>query len=718
MNVEGGRPVRLKESLPAAFASYYLMSKSIQPGVWKMTFGRPEAISPLRTVRFAPAKKGLKKLPVVDLPPIAAEQIAFQRTTRGLVLEFPLAAGEEIYGLGLQLKSFRQTRKQKMMRANSDPVADTGDSHAPVPFYVSTAGYAVLIDTARYASFYCGSHQKTADIPDLPPSTGEKIVATSVEELYGVGRMQAARNMIVEVPHAPGVSVYLFAGPTMLDAIRRYVLFSGGGALPPMWGLGIWYRCYAKFNQEETLELARSFREANLPCDVLGLEPGWQTKSYSCSFVWDRQSFPAPEKMTADLADSGYKLNLWEHAFVHPTSPLHAPLKDGSGDYAVWEGLVPDFSLASTRDLFSKYHEETFVQQGIAGFKLDECDNSNFIPQPWSFPEHSRFPGGADGEQMHSLFGLLYQQAILDPFRRRNLRTFSEVRNSHLLAASLPFVLYSDLYDQSDFLRGLVNSGFSGLLWSPEVRSCESVEDLIRRVQSVVLSPQALINAWMIPNPPWQQFDLQKNIAGEPLENWKEVEAQIRRIFEFRMSLLPLLYRAFASYHFDGTPPFRALVVDWPDDPECHDVDNQYLIGDTLMAAPVLTGQRQRRVYFPKGRWYDFQSHAAYEGAQWVELQTPLEYMPVFVRDQTLLPLAKPVPFVARDTVLEVTVRVYGNAPQPFSLYVDDGVSFDYEKGVFGSMELSWTPERQGTVVRRGRKLAERYRVTGWEKVA
>src|SRR5208282_3727637 len=98
---------------------------------------------------------------------------------------------------------------------------------------------------------------------------------TSTAELYRA-RTQRVKTMLVDVPVAPGVDVYVFAGPTMLEAVERYNLFSGGGAMPPMWGLGIHYRGYAKYGEEDSLALATRIRDQHIPCDTWGVEPGWQ----------------------------------------------------------------------------------------------------------------------------------------------------------------------------------------------------------------------------------------------------------------------------------------------------------------------------------------------------------------------------------------------------------------------------------------------------------
>ncbi len=129
------------------------------------------------------------------------------------------------------------------------------------------------------------------------------------------------------VPDAEGLDVYLFEGPTMQDAVRRYNLFAGGGPVPPLWGLGIWYRGLGDYTQQESLALARQLRDDHMPCDVWGVEPGWQTKAYSCSFVWNLQKFPKPDEFIRDLKAMGYRTNFWEHAFTHPESPIHDALK-------------------------------------------------------------------------------------------------------------------------------------------------------------------------------------------------------------------------------------------------------------------------------------------------------------------------------------------------------------------------------------------------------
>ena len=683
------------------------------PGIWRVRLGKPEPLTPVQVRHYQPVLEQLNKLPAVKSAPVDLATISGTSSLRGYEVGLPLEPGEMVYGLGLQFRSFLQRGLKKKLRINADPAADLGDSHAPVPFYVTTRGYGVLVDTARYATFYCGNNIKK---DELHLKTVDEEIRSRVAQLppaYERFHMDQASRVLIEIPEAQGVDIYVFAGPAMSQAVQRYNLFAGGGPLPPRWGLGFWYRGYGEFTQQDVVKLAKEMRESSLPCDVFGLEPGWQSHSYSCSFTWS-DKFPKPHEMLAELSEANYQVNLWEHAFTHPSSPIHQGLMPYSGDYEVWDGLVPDFLGQTAREVFGNYHERELVAHGVSGFKLDECDNSDYT-RCWSFPELSRFPSGADGEQMHCFFGLKYQQTIQAIFDRGNTRTFGLVRSSHALATPYAFVLYSDLYDHKEFIRGVVNAGFSGLLWCPEVRDAENTEDLIRRLQTVIFSPLAMVNAWYIKNPPWKQVDRAKNNAGEFAEGWQVMEAACRRLIELRMQLVPYLYAAYVRYHKEGMPPFRALVMDYPDDPKTWTVDDQYLAGDSLLIAPVTAGENHREVYLPEGEWIDFWTNQRYGGRRKMNLPVPIDRMPVFVKAGSIIPLAKPTLHTQDAEAFKLTVRVYGDGKRSTTLYEDDGTP----NPAFTTVTLAWDSESHvGTIERSGPDQPFSYEVERWENVA
>jgi len=612
--------------------------------VLKVTLGTPEELTP-RT--YAPESK----ITVDEIAPELIPGLHFKKTDIGCVIELPLEGDEQVYGLGLQLKGFGHKGTKKFLRTNSDPISNTGDSHAPVPFFVTTNGIGVYIDTARYATFYCGFVKKH------PSGSKASEIKLTTDELYALKETEGTTSMSISIPAAGGADVYFFFGDTITETVSKYNRFSGGGCMPPLWGLGVLYRCCAKFDQAKVLEMVHYFRDNHIPCDTLGLEPGWQSHAYSSSYVWNNSLYPDPAALIAEFKENGFHLNLREQAFVDSSSPIYPELYPLSGDYQVWNGLVPDYSLEETQKIHSEYHKNYLIDSGVTGFKCDECDSSDYTGS-WSFPDCAAFPSSLDGERMHNLFGTLYCKSIERSLG--DIRTLSEIRQMSALCASHPFVLYSDLYGHEDFIRGLVNSGFSGILWSPEVRDAHSKYELLRRVQAVIFSTQALINAWYIDHTPWRDYDCEK---------------EIRELFELRMSFIPYLYSAFYRYHTEGVAPIRALVSDFSD-PEVRNIDDEFMFGSDVLVAPIAATKTSREVYLPRveGGWYDFFTGAHLDGGAKYTYDT--ENIPLFVRAGTVLPLAKPVEYIEADTKFEFTVRRYGSADfRPFALIEDDGLT-------------------------------------------
>ncbi|ANH84057.1 hypothetical protein A8C56_18680 [Niabella ginsenosidivorans] len=692
--------------------------EKVGPGIWKVTFGSPEKIRPADFKKEA-CWEGLKKLPDSNKPPIALDAVLFNQTEKGALARLKLESSERIYGFGLQVNTFEQRGLRRDIRTNSWTIGNIGFSHAPMPFYISSKGYGLLINTSRYVTFYMGAQHKleqsVALKQTLKEGPGED--ASSPAALYD-RHYEPSDDVEILADGTKGMELYVFEGPGMREVVERYNLYSGGGAIPPLWGLGLKYRAKSNFTAAEVINFSGYFRNNHIPCDMLGLEPGWQSAAYSCSYKWNEKNFSNPDSLLEIMQGMNYKLNLWEHAYVHPTSPIFDSILPYSGDYAVWKGAVPDFVTSEARHIFGGYHKNAFIDKGIASFKLDECDAAYYdkAQGEWSFPDIARFPSGIDGEQMRQLFGLLYQKTLSDEFRKVNRRTLLDVRASGLFAAPYCSVLYSDMYDHSDFVRMIVNSGFSGLNWSPEVRQTGSDADLIRRLQTTVMASQMVVDCWFLKNLPWYQYDREKNNRGEFLPNYRELEQKAKNLIELRMRLIPYLYAAFARYHFNGTPPFRALVLDYPDDPGVWKTDDEYMMGDAILCAPFIDGASSRKVYLPAGTWYDFNTGKKYQGGKEYAISMSLDQIPMFVKDGTILPLAKPVEYITPRTTFALKCRIYGTPGAPVRLFEDDGHTFNFERGAFNWVSLAWNRSRV-QLKRSGNFKGSLYKVTGWEVI-
>jgi len=686
-------------------------------GVWRIRFGRPEPDVPAAFRQREAMTGQINGIGGAGQVPFALETVLFRRASGRLVVYIPCnLPEEEIYGFGLDPGAYRQKGLRKYLTVSAQTWKETGASHGPVPFYVSTAGYGVYVDTARVPFVHVA---RLTPKGSRTNGLAKAQLETSETALYAGKEAGGQLEVVFDIPAAAGVDVYIFGGPTLREVVQRYILFSGGGCIPPMWGLGLKYRTYTKADQSTALDVARALRDFEIPCDMFGLEPGWQTHAYSSSLVWSPERFPDPDGLISQLDSLGFRLNLWEHAYIHPSSPLFDPLGDRSGDYLVWEGLVVDFVDTEASRLFADFHDVQFVRKGVTGFKLDECDRQIITDtKPFNYPYVTSFPSGIDGDQMTQLYGYLYQKAVYSVFRKHNLRTWGDVRATGALAAPLPFSLYSDAYGFDQYLRQLVNASFCGLLWSPEVRRAKSFEELANRVAMSAFAPQMCLNIWFAPNPIWLQYDGEKNRVSEllPADEQTRVADMIREIVNLRMSLLPYFYSAFYDYRYQGIPPTRSLLIDAPHDQKLLDVDNQFMFGKSLLVAPFMGSASEREVYFPsENDWVDYRTSIVYKGGKSYQFAGKPGEIPIFVQLNTLLPVARPLQHVGPDAMFEIMVRVYGDAPSPFTLYEDDGETFDFEKGERNRVLLEWS-KGKGSVSRYGRFEGRRYQINEWHK--
>jgi alpha-D-xyloside xylohydrolase len=707
--------------LPTALFIQVAVSQTIQtiaPGIWKISYGTPEKNLPSQ-FKEVPLSEALKTLPVVDTPPFEIQEIQFRKTAGDVVAEMRVDTAEKFYGFGLQTNAFEQRGMRREIRISSWVSGNIGFGHAVMPFYISSKGYGVLVNTARYTVFYMASKGKLNESMSkrIEANTDSPKIALTTIDLYGK-RHTASNEVSICIKGTEGVELYVFAGPGMRTVMQRYNLFSGGGALPPLWGLGFKYRAKATFNDKQVTDIAQYFRDNKVPCDMLGLEPGWQTHSYPCSFVWNKSNFSNPDAFIKNLNERAFKINLWEHAYTHASSPLFDSITPYSCDYSVWTGAVPDFISSGAQRIFANYHDSMFVKKGIAAFKLDESDAADYLvaEREWSFPDIAQFPSGIDGIQMRQLFGWLYNKTMINLYRKNNMRTLFDVRSSYLFAAPYPTVLYSDMYSHADFVRMIANSGFAGVNWSPEVRETANEADLIRRLQTSALSAQMVVNGWYLDLPPWLQYNVEKNVRRELLPGYKQLEEKARKLVDLRMSLIPYLYAAFARYYFEGIPPIRALVMDYPDDEHVIKTDDQYMLGESILCAPFIDSASTRTVYLPKGVWYDFNTNKKYEGGQFYIISMSLDQFPIFIKDNTILPLADPVQYITPETVLSVTCNIYGRPVQSLRLFEDNSFNYDYTRGIYNWVQLTWNGKK-GTVARKGNYKGRLYAITNWKVV-
>jgi alpha-D-xyloside xylohydrolase len=665
--------------------------EEVAPGVWKGIIGKPETLNFLSVAKPESKFKALSSLPVQKIPDQPQQLISSLRDN-SVYLRFPLEKEEQIYGFGLNFKTIHQRGRVLTLHVDHYGGRDDGRTHAPVPFFVSSRGYGVFINSTRYLKIWSGTAVRKDS--ENPPVVYDR----NTDKEWTSRPYSDAVEILVP---ADGVEVYLFAGPTSLDAVRRYNLFMGGGCLPPRWGLGFTHRVHRLYSAEDVKNEIKEFNDHNFPLDVIGLEPGWQSASYPCTFEWDQGRFPEPEKFVAELMKQDIRLNLWTNPYVSPESPVFNAIKPFTGSHTVWNGLVPDLFMDEAVEILKDQLMKSQVDIGISGYKIDEVDGyDHFL-----WPDVATFPSGISAEQMRQTYGLQIQKIIAGIYKERNQRTYGLVRASNAGSSPLPFVIYNDYYNHEDFITALCNSGFSGLLWTPEARNARSAEEWLRRMQSVCFSPLAMINAWSSGTKPW---------------SFPEVADAVRDIAQLRMQLMPYFYSEFAKYHFEGTPPFRAMYLEpsfnhsvekvrgssnLEENPYAEainkEIKDQYMAGENLLVAPMFTGQKTRTVVLPEGKWFDFYTGEFAGESEIITVEPGLEKIPVFVKDGGIIPLMNPrLRSPKAGEKVDIEIRHYGTKDGKYELYDDDGETFNYEKGDYSWRQISVEMQPTGNYIR------------------
>lgn len=283
-------------------------------GVWSIALGDVEREPRMQPLAAAPPRfDAISKLPSGAFPWADDACPSFQcdDLSRWCV-RLPTQPDEQIYGLGLQLDGLR--RSGQVVKLQVDHWSRGGGrTHAPVPFYISSKGYGVWFDTSRVVTAHVQiSNRQGAPNNPLPVDRNPPAGAQEAQPWTAQPRAHAVEASIV----GHGLRIVVFTGETLLDVVRRYNLYNGGGSLPPLWGLGFWHRLHASASASDALAEVDEFRQRRIPIDVLGLEPGWMSASYPCSLAWQTKRFPDPSAHLQQLRENGVRVNLW-------INPLH-----------------------------------------------------------------------------------------------------------------------------------------------------------------------------------------------------------------------------------------------------------------------------------------------------------------------------------------------------------------------------------------------------------
>ena len=593
-------------------------------------------------------------------------QVSASFAPAGTVVRLRVAPEEDWLGFG------DQTRERLYHRGHvADCHVRNVNSYVPVPFFMSSRGVTVLVNT---------THRIVFDLARTDPECLE----------WRDGRTT--------------VDYYVMAGSSYRDLLEAYTRLTGRPKLPPQWSFGLWYICRTQANDYEAVNDAHNLRREGIPCDIIGLEPGWMQKNYDASTQksWSQERFPIPSYCQTGphnffnaLRRMGFHLELWlcnDYDLVHEAERQSRPPAAGAspepsaGFYHSEAEQDEHFSAPMYLDRITKREEpwfehlKKFVDQGVDFFKQDGAY------QVLDHPDRRWAHGLADAE-VHNLYPLLYARQMLEGFEahtgRRGL-TFTPCGWTGFQAWAGTWT--GDTGGRLSTLGAMLNTAIVGHSWA--TNDMEVAEKA--GIHFGYLLPWSQINSWNYFRMPWLQG--------------RELTAMHRDYSRLRARLIPYLY-TWAQYATQaGYPLMVPLVLEFPEDPTCRQILHEYLLGRDLLVTIY-----KPEVYLPAGQWKDYWTGAVLEGGRSQTISWPEDRGGgLFLRAGAIVPLAPLMQYRGEIAASEIEVVVFpGPTPSTLDLYEDDGNSLEYRRGRCARTRVCTHADSSGAVVEVGPTVGE-----------
>ncbi len=622
----------------------------------------------------------------VNLHGVAPEAVGTLHVSRcrdGVRIDLPLESARAVYGLGEKTGGLNKIGRTWTMWNSDDP------EHIPDkdPLYQSIP-VAYLFD---------------------PDGTTTIFVDCTATVYYDVGESDPTR-LIVEAYDAC-IDVYIRRDPSLPDAVRAYTELTGRMPIPPEWALGFQQCRYSYFPDTRVIEIAERMRHERVPCDVIYLDIHYMDQ-YRV-FTWDSVRFPDPAAMIAKLHDLGFrvvtivdpgvKADVGYGVYRSGLAAGHYLRQPDGSVYtgAVWPGdaTYPDFTDADARDWWADSHTALF-DPGVDGVWNDMNEPADFSGDPVFRPAFTvpdtliaRNDGTpVDLGRVHNAYGLCMNVATRAAFDRLRpqSRGFVLTRAGYAGIQRYAAVWTGDNHSWWEHIGMMVpmllNLGISGVAFcggdAGGFQANADAELFSRFVAAACLTPffRAHTAIDTIDHEPWSFGD--------------QTLAQIRGFIELRYRFLPYLYSLFEQATRTGAPVMRPLVWEFPDDPELIDRADSFLVGGSLLVAPVRErGVRERSVYLPDGLWYDLHTGTAIAGPTAIVAAAPLDRLPVFVRGGSIIVMesARQSTAFDGDGVLRLLVAPDREGRAAGELYCDAGEGHDHRDGSLWRARIEWS---------------------------
>ncbi len=544
----------------------------------------------------------------------------FARRANSWLVALALGNDEPVYGLGEKWAALNR-RGQLIHNWNEDATTLNSElSYKNTPFAWSPEGWGLFTHTPSKVT-------------------------------HGVGYPQWSHRSYILQVFDTELDLFLIAADSPAQMIERYTHLTGRTALPPRWSYGMWMsRAYYQ-TAEIALEVAEKLRQHKIPCDVLLLDGrAWHTMEDRFDFQWDRSRYPDPAGFVNTLRDLNIRLNLWEYSYISTRNPLFNELADKgyllklpSGEPYIhrwfpppldesWPHLMPsgiiDFTNPDAYNWYRDQHKQLF-DIGVSVMKTDYGE---------AVPDEVVAFNGDHGKRLHNVYTHLYNRCVYEATKMYS-QDGPMVWGRAAWAGGQRYPIQWGGDPQSDWeglaacIRGGQAWGMSGgpfyahdiggfAIGNPEP------ELYIRWAQAGVMASHTRFHG-LGEREPW--------VYGE------QAEDIIRKWLAWRYQLIPYLQGCALEASQTGMPVMRSMVLSFPVDRIAWQFDQQYMLGRALLVVPVVVPGGKVRFYLPSGKWFNIWNQTWIDGPGVFEWEVPLDHIPVFGRDGTILPLGPAV---------------------------------------------------------------------------
>ncbi|HEY0796542.1 MAG TPA: TIM-barrel domain-containing protein, partial [Acidisarcina sp.] len=575
---------------------------------------------------------------------------------------------EHYYGLGQSHEGFLDHRGHTV-RCWHDYLA-TGGPSVCVPFLVTNKGYGLLWDNPSKTTIMPGFNEQTKWSSEV----GDR------------------------------VSYFVIAGDTTDEIYAGYRQLTGATPLLPKAAYGF-IQCKQKYaTQAEVMAVAKGYRDRHLPADVIVVDWFYYTKMGQMDL--DPVKWPDPTGMNKQLHDMGFQtmISVWPR-FTPGSRYYDTLLKNGwfehLADGTPTNGLPYDKAgsdIDSTNPDAAKWYwgviRDNLVSKGFDSFWADETEPD--LPPNGSYWKIG--PGG----RYFNVFPLFHTAGIYDGFRRDTThRALILSRDAYLGSQRNGTIMWSsDIYPTWDTLKRQVPTGLdfsaSGFAyWSNDTGGWQYLPAVHHPAHPPLLDPSdARDNVGGYDDYPelytrWFEYATflpifrthGSRIYNETWSYGKQAEPILEKYLKLRYELMPYIYSLGYGTYKSGAPYMRALFMDFPNDPKVADMGDEYMFGPAFLVTPVTEqGATMRKVYLPAGvDWYNYWTNEKLHGGQTINVAAPIDRLPLFVKAGSIIPLGTAVEST-RDDQKIAKVAVYPGADGDFTMYNDDGMTYDYEK--------------------------------------